>query len=140
MARVGAIRARQAEPPPGIRALGLDVVHRWITRLEPGEVDLAWEVDGTHANLEGAVLCSWTTALADQALFFAGTSLCADGEQTRMAQLSLTCVENIRRGPVGIEGRVLRRDGNRMLGTCTFTSADGAVLAHVTATLDVVPA
>jgi acyl-coenzyme A thioesterase PaaI-like protein len=137
-ALIDAIRGERAEPPPGIRTLGLDAAHRWITRLEGGEVDLTWAFDAAYTNAEGAVLCSWTTALADQALFFAATSLCQAGEQTRMGSLSLVCLENITSGPVDIAARVNGRSADRMTGTCTFTLPDGVMAAVVTAVIDVV--
>lgn len=137
-ALIDAIRGEKAEPPPGIKTLGLDAAHRWISRLEGGEVDMTWAFDPAYTNTEGAVLCSWTTALADQALFFAATSLCLPGEKTRMALLSLVCLENIISGPVTIAARVPGRFADRMTGTCTFTPPDGVIAAVVTAVIDVV--
>ena len=139
MSVIAAIRAEQAEPPSGIRTLGLDVVHRWITHLGPGAVDLEWEVDHAYSNLEGAVLCSWSTALADQALFFAATTLCRAGERTRMAQLTLSCLQNLTQGTVLIAARILPRSGDRLVGTCTFTTDDESVAVLVTAVMDIVP-
>lgn len=46
------IRAGKAEPPSGIRTLGLDGTHRWFSEIEPGGVELAWDADDGHRNLE----------------------------------------------------------------------------------------
>ncbi len=133
-----AIRAERADPPSGIRTLGLDVTHRWITSLSPGRVQFAWPIDDHHFNLEAAVICSWTVAVADQALFFAGTSLCGEGEGTRMADLHLQAIANIESGPVSVDAVIDQRIGNRMFATCTMTLPDGTVAARVVATLDVI--
>ncbi len=136
---INAIRQEQATPPPAIATLGLDAAHRWITRLENGEVDLTWEFDRAYTNIEGAMLCSWTTALADQALFFAGMTLCDEGEQTRMSTLTLCCLANITTGPVRIQARVQGRTGDRIASSCSFVLPDGSTAAVVTAVLEVVP-
>lgn len=132
------IRAERADPPSGIRTLALDGTHRWIRRLEPGRVELEWDIDREHDNLEGAVICSWTTAVADQAIFFAGTSLCREGEGTRMADLRLRCLRNIVDGPVTITSEILDRVDDRMFAICRFVLPGGELAAEVTATLDVV--
>ena len=139
MDMIRAIREERAAPPSGIATLGLDRTHRWITALEPGHVELEWEVDDAHLNLEGAVICPWTAALADQALFFASSSLCGEGEGTRMADLHVRCLENMTGGTVTIDARIQRRVGNRMYGICDFVTADGALAAQTTAVIDVIP-
>ncbi|TFV88055.1 hypothetical protein E4P40_10520 [Blastococcus sp. CT_GayMR20] len=139
MALVRAIRDEQAEPPSGIRTLGLDRTHRWLRSVEPGRVLLDWLVDDAYLNLEGAVICSWIAALGDQALFFAASTLCADGEGTRMAQFDVRLLENITGGSVAVEARVLRRVEDRLHCECSFT-VDGDLKALMIATIDVVPA
>jgi acyl-coenzyme A thioesterase PaaI-like protein len=131
------IRAEKAEPPSGIRTLGLDRAHRWLTVVEPGHVELEWEVDGDHLNLEEAVICSWVAALADQAMFFASNTLCADGEGTRMSDLHLRCVRNITGGTVRIDARVRERVDDTMVCTCQLVGDDGLLYADVTAMIDV---
>src|SRR4051812_13314317 len=98
MEMIAAIRAERADPPSGIRTLGLEGTHRWLTVLEPGHATFEWPVDEAHSNLEGAVICTWTAALGDQVLFFATNTLCEDGEQTRMVRFSLDCLEPITDG------------------------------------------
>jgi acyl-coenzyme A thioesterase PaaI-like protein len=139
MALIDAIREERAEPPSGIRTLGLDGTHRWLRSVQPGHVALDWPVDDAYLNLEGAVICSWIAALGDQALFFAASTVCGDGEGTRMAEFGVRLLENITAGSVAIEARVVRRVGDRLFGECSF--AVGADLkALMTATIEVVPA
>jgi len=138
MELIEAIRSERADAPEGIRTLGLDRTHRWITELEPGRVTLMWPYDPAYANLEGAVICSWIAALGDQAIFFASNSLCASGEGTRMAEFAITCLSNIEDGDVVIRAQVDRRVGDRMFATCTFhVGADRALAARMSATLEV---
>ena len=135
---VNAIRTEQAEPPDGIKTLGLDTTHHWITDLSPGRVVFKWTVDPAYFNLEGAVICSWTTAVGDQALFLASNTLCAQGEGTRMAQFSLENLSNITHGDLTITGLIDRRVGDRMWGTCTFVDSDGNLAARMNAQLDII--
>lgn len=130
------IRAGKASPPSGIATLGLDRTHRWDLTVSPGQASFRWAVDERYLNLDDAVICSWLVALADQALFFAGTSLCADGESTRMDQISLRCFEDVKDGDVEFSARIDRRAGDRLFGTCDI-AVGGALKAQVTATLDV---
>lgn len=131
------IRSERAQPPSGIRTLGLDKAHTWIRKVEPGHVELKWEVDADHLNLEGAVICSWIAALADQGLFFASNTLCAEGEGTRMSDLRLSCLRNITGGEVRIDARVRERVDDTMFCTCEFLGEDGLLYAQVTAVVDV---
>lgn len=131
------IRAEKADPPSDIRTLGLDRAHTWITKMEPGHVELEWEVGEDHLNLEGAVICSWTAALADQALFFASNTLCAKGEGTRMSDLRLSCLRNITGGKVRIDARVRERVDDTMFCVCEFVGDDGLLYVQVTAVVDV---
>lgn len=135
---VNAIREERADPPSGIRTLGLDRTHRWLTVVEPGHVEMRWEVDDAYFNLESAVICSWTVALADQALFFAGNTLCGEGEGTRMASLGLDCIHNISSGVVTIDARIRERADDRMFGVCDFLLDDGRLAASVVGTMDVI--
>jgi acyl-coenzyme A thioesterase PaaI-like protein len=138
MELIDAIRQERSDPPSGIRTLGLDVTHRWLTQLERGRARFTWTVDPAYLNLEGAVICSWTTALADQALFFASNTLCEGGEGTRMADLHLTVFTDMTDGVIDIDASITERVGDRMFGTCTFTREDGTVAARVTAMIDVI--
>ncbi len=130
---VDEIRAGRATPPPGIATLGLDVTHRWITVQEPGVTTFVWTVDPAYSNLEGAVICSWLIALADQALFFASNSLCNEGESTRMRSLRFEQSANITGGDVTIAARIVDREGAAMTGRCEFELEDGSVAATVDA-------
>jgi acyl-coenzyme A thioesterase PaaI-like protein len=136
---VRAIRREEHPAPPGIITLGLDRAHRWITRLGDGEADLSWTFDAAYTDDGGALLSSWTAAVADQALFFAGMTLCADGQRTRTSSLAVSCLADIYAGPVSIRARVQGRSGDRMAGTCALVVPDGSTAALVTAVLDVVP-
>ncbi len=137
---INAIRAEKAEPPAGIRTLALDRTHRWITDLSPGRVVFTWTVDPAYFNLEGAVICSWTAAVGDQALFLASNTLCGPGEGTRMAQFSLENLSNITHGELTITGVIERRVDKRIWGTCTFVDSDGNLAAKMTAQLDIINA
>jgi acyl-coenzyme A thioesterase PaaI-like protein len=130
---VNAIREERSTPPSGITTLGLDRTHKWLERVEPGHVVMSWLVDDAYLNLEGSVICSWIIALADQALFFAGNTVCQEGEGTRMVELNASMISNISSGTVRIDARIDRRVENRMFGICTFT-VDGALAARITAT------
>jgi acyl-coenzyme A thioesterase PaaI-like protein len=134
---VEAIRAGRAEPPPGIATLGLDRTHEWLTAVEPGRVEMVWEVEGRYANLEGAVICSWIVALADQALFFATQTACLPGEGTRMSTLQLECIHNVDAGPLRIVAEVDSRADDRFHGSCVMRTADGELAARVTAVIDI---
>ena len=134
------IRAEKSSPPSGIRTLGLDQTHRWLDSVEPGRVALTWTVDDRYLNLEGAVICSWIVALADQAIFYAGMTLCGENEVTRMVDIRLTTVENINSGDVSIIATVDGRSGDDLLCTCDFRSSEGVLLARIAATVTVVRA
>lgn len=134
---VDLIRSEKSEPPPGIRTLGLDRTHHWITAVEPGHVELVWEVDADYLNLEGSVICSWTTALADQALFFVSNTLCAEGEGTRTADLRIRCLRNITGGKVRIDARVREPGDDTMFCTAELVGDDASRCAHVTAVIDI---
>jgi len=131
------IREGRGSPPSGIVALGLDGSHRWLTNVAPGKAEMKWPVDDAHMNLEGAVICSWIVALADQAMFFASNSVCLEGESTRTADLQLRCVRNITGGMVTIEATVREQVGDRLFCECEFESEDGLLVALVNATIDV---
>jgi acyl-coenzyme A thioesterase PaaI-like protein len=134
---VNAIRSGQARPPAGISTLGLDSTHEWLTTVEPGHIEMTWDVETRYFNLENAVICSWLVALADQALFFATQTLCGDGESTRMASLQLDCVRSISGGKLKIVARVIERVHDRFYCECTMSTDDG-LGARVSAIVDVV--
>lgn len=124
MELVDAIRAERAKPPSGISTLELDRTHRWLTEVEPGRVVMIWKVEDRYANLEGAVICSWLVALADQALFFASNTICGEGESTRMRDLQFRHLRNIMAGSVTIEAVIDDRVDDDMIGRCSFTTDD----------------
>ena len=138
MGLVDAIRQERSDPPAGIRTLGLDRTHRWITALEPGRVELTWPVDPAYFNLEGAVICSWIAAVGDQAVFLASNTLCGEGEGTRMAEFSVACLSNLSSGDAVITAVIERRVDDRMWATCTFVDDSGELVARMSATLDIV--
>lgn len=132
------IRAGRATPPSGIVALGLDGSHRWLTTIEPGRAVMRWPVDAGHLNLEGAVICSWIVAIADQAMFFASNTLCQEGESTRTTDLQLRCIHNITDGLVTVTATVRERVDDRLYCWCEFILDGGRLAAAVTATIDIV--
>jgi len=134
---VNAIRSGQAVPPAGISTLGLDSTHEWLTTVEPGHIEMTWDVETRYFNLEHGVICSWLVALADQALFFATQTLCGDGESTRMASLQLDCIRSIGGGRLVIEARVNERVQDRFYCQCTMSTDDG-LSARLSAVVDVV--
>lgn len=131
-----AILDERADPPSGIATLGLAGTHRWLTEIAPGRAVFAWPVGTSHHNLEGNVLCSWTVAVADQALFLAGCGLMHDGETTRMQHLSFSSEQEFGSGVVTVDATA-RRDGDVVHGRCTVGSGE-QVFATVLATLAVV--
>lgn len=135
---INAIREERADPPAGIRTLGLDGTQRWITELSPGRVVFTWTVDPAYFNNEGAVICTWTAAMGDQALFLASNTLCGEGETTRMVEFTLGCLSNITHGDLTMTGVIDRRIDDKMWGTCSFVDGDGNLAARMTARLDVV--
>lgn len=139
MALVDAIRNEESAPPSGIATLGLGGTHRWLTTMEPGHAVMTWPVDDRYLNLEGAVICTWIACLGDQAMFFAGSSVCGAGEGTRMATFTTTQIANVTSGELVVDARVVRRVGDRLHLRCDFTVDDEAV-AEMTAVIDVVPA
>lgn len=138
MALVEAIRDGSVTPPSGISTMGLDRTHQWITGLEPGRVTMEWEVDPAYLNLEGAVMCTWLAAMADQAVFFASNAACREGEGTRMASFHLDVARNIGGGSLRLEAEVLNRMGDRMTARCELFDAAGQLAAVFNATLDVI--
>lgn len=138
MALIEAIRGGSVTPPSGISTMGLDGTHRWITGLEPGKVTMEWEVDPGYLNLEGAVMCTWLAAMADQAVFFASNSLCDQGEGTRMASFHLDVARNVGGGRLRLEADVLNRMGDRMTARCELHDDAGDLVAVFSATLDVI--
>lgn len=137
MELIEAIRAERADPPSGIVTLGLAGTHHWLTDLGPGHAVFEWPVDDAHANLEGAVICSWTMALGDQVLFFASNTLCGDGESTRMIRCALDCLEPITGGILRIDGRVEERTGDQLTCRCEYHLEDGTLAAVLTAIIDI---
>jgi len=135
---VNDIRAGRVVPPSGISTLGLDTTHHWLISVEPGEVTMVWTVDPAYFNLDGAVICSWLIALADQALFFASNAACAEGESTRMRKLRFETEHNITGGDVTITGTITEREDDQMTGSCVFRLEDGRVAATVEAMIQVI--
>jgi|GEM_PF-5951850 len=132
-----AIIDERAAPPTGITTLNLAGTHRWLTSIAPGRAVFAWPVGSSHHNLEGNVLCSWTMAVADQAMFLAGCGLMGEGETTRMQHFSFSSVQEFGSGVVTVEA-IVTREGAIAHGRCVFTDERGEHLASVLATFAVI--
>ena len=134
---IDATRQGKADPPTGIRTLGLDGTHHWIVDLGPGTTTFRWPVDPACLNLEGAVNCSWTVASADQALFFASNALCALGESTWTIEPNLSAFENITSGTIAGAAQVLGREGDTLLCRYDLTDYQGVLAASVDARIEI---
>ena len=140
MELVNAIREERSDPPSGIRTLEVDRTHNWLTRVEPGHVEMVWSVEDRYQNLEGAVIAPWTMTLADQALFFASNTLCGAGEGTRLERLAFALVRNIN---VGVELHIVAtidvRVDDWMRGRCDFLVGQD-LMAYATAEIRIIDA
>ena len=132
------IRAGRASPPSGIATLGLDRAHHWLTEVSPGAITMVMPFAETHLNLEDALICSWLIAVADQAIFFATNSACAEGESTRMGSLRFEALANITSGDVTFLANVDQRIDDIMHCSCDIRASDGTVAAVVEALITVI--
>jgi acyl-coenzyme A thioesterase PaaI-like protein len=132
------IRAGRATPPSGITTLRLDRAHHWLTEVAPGVVTMVMPFDDAHLNLEDALICSWLIAVADQAMFFASNSACAEGEMTRMQSLRFETMANITSGDVTFVAKVDERVDEVMHCSCVIRASDGSTAATVEASIAVI--
>ena len=137
MELVEAIREGKPDPPSGIESLGLTGSHQWLTEIAPGAATMRMPFSEAHLNLEGALICSWLIAVADQAMFFASNAACASGEMTRMRRLTYEVMDDITGGEVTFAARVAERKGDLMLCECQIINVEGREAARVAAQIEV---
>jgi uncharacterized protein (TIGR00369 family) len=117
---------------------------RWLAltleRVEPGEVDVAMDVQRHHLNLMGTLHGGMIATLADTATGLALRSTLEEGETFTTTQLGVTFLVPGREGRVLARGRVVKSGRRFGYAEADVVDADGRLLARATATFAVMPA
>lgn len=116
---------------------------RWLAltleRVEPGEVDVAMDVQPHHLNLMGTLHGGMISTLADTATGLALRSVLEPGTTFSTTQLNVTFLTAGREGRVLARGRVLKSGRRFGYAEADVVDADGRLLARATATFAVMP-
>jgi len=134
-ARLDALKAGQAEPPPVVETLRLGLLDDW----GPGWVRKSWTPSPDVLNGDGSLFGGHLAALADQALAFAAMSVVGEGEMFRTTNLALQFFRIGRAHPLQIEARVLARTQRLISAEAEFRRPDGDLIAKATAQQAILP-
>jgi uncharacterized protein (TIGR00369 family) len=116
---------------------------RWLAlsleRVEPGEVDVAMDVQRHHLNLMGTLHGGMIATLADTATGLAMRSTLEDGWTFTTTQLAVTFLSPGRQGRVLARGRVVKSGRRFGYAEADVVDAEDRLLARATATFAVMP-
>lgn len=132
-------RVRQRwQADPYLKLLGVE-----LETVEPGTCRLSLPLtekvlNGGHGVLHGGVVCTLVDCAIGIALG-AANAASSDGPigQTT-TDLNVSFLAGARKGPVSVEGRILRRGGTLAVGEATVRDADGATVAVGRATFMII--
>jgi len=117
--------------------------HNWIgmrlERVEPGEVEVALDVEPHHLNLVGLLHGGMIATLADMATGLAYRTVLQPATRHVTTHLSVTFLSPGRAGRVTARGRVLKTGGRFGYAEADVVGRDDELLARATATFTVSP-
>ncbi|MEX2237106.1 MAG: PaaI family thioesterase [Dehalococcoidia bacterium] len=127
--RLQRLAAREIEPPPVARLIGLDLVSAGA-----GAVTMALEVGPQHANpmgtVHGGILCD----LADAAMGMAYASTLGAGESFTTLELKINFLRPVWNGRLIAEGKYVSGGSSVGLTECDIKDERGRLVAHATST------
>lgn len=110
-----------------------------LQRVEPGEVDVAMDVQTHHLNLMGTLHGGMIATLADTAAGLAVRTTLEDGMTFTTTQLSVTFLAPAREGRVLARGKVVKAGRRFAYAEADVLDDRERLLARATATFAVVP-
>jgi len=117
--------------------------HNWIgmrlERVEPGEVEVALDVEPHHLNLVGLLHGGMIATLAGTATGLAYRTVLQPATRHVTTHLSVTFLSPGRAGRVTARGRVLKTGGRFGYAEADVVGRDDELLARATATFTVSP-
>ena len=117
--------------------------HTWIgmriERVEPGEVDVALDIEPHHLNLVGLLHGGLIATLADTATGLAYRTVLEPGTRHVTTHLSVTFLSPGRAGRVTARGKVVKAGGRFGYAEADIVGRDDELLARATATFTVSP-
>jgi uncharacterized protein (TIGR00369 family) len=117
--------------------------HTWIgmriERVEPGEVDVALDIEPHHLNLVGLLHGGLIATLADTATGLAYRTVLEPGTRHVTTHLSVTFLSPGRAGRVTARGKVVKAGGRFGYAEADVVGRDDELLARATATFTVSP-
>jgi acyl-CoA thioesterase len=126
------IEAKGREANPFFVLMGIDVIS-----FGGGEAVISMTVRPDMHNGAGWLQGGVYTALADEAMALALTTLLADGEHIATISETTQYFKGVRDGTVRAEGRVVRKGHAVAFAEGEVTGADGTLLARTTASFAV---
>lgn len=128
-ARLDALVAREAEPPPVVETLRLGLLDAW----GPGWSRKTWTPCKEVLNHDGSLFGGYLAALADQSIAFAAISVLEEEELFRTTNLAIQFFRVGKPEPLEIEARVLARSKRMISAECDFHRPDGELIAKASA-------
>ncbi len=110
-----------------------------LERVEPGEVDVALDVEPHHLNLVGLLHGGMIATLADTATGLAYRTVLQPDTRHVTTQLIVTFLSPGRAGRVTARGRVVKAGGRFGYAEADVVGPDDDLLARATATFTVSP-
>jgi uncharacterized protein (TIGR00369 family) len=110
-----------------------------LARVEPGEVDVALDVEPDHLNLFGTLHGGLIATLADTATGLAMLTSLEPGTTHATSSLSVTFLVPGRAGTVTARARVVKRGGRFGYAEADVVNGEGELLARASATFTVMP-
>lgn len=133
LAMLTALNEGRGQPPQMIRTLKLDI---WAGRMDSfgdGFLNVHWDVDPLYANPDGSIYGGWISAMADNLLYLASTTVMKEGEDASTSDLQLIFMRPIKEGRIRIETKVMERSRSTILCDCCFYLPDGRLAVRATA-------
>ena len=127
-ARLDALVAREAEPPPVVETLRLGLLDAW----GPGWSRKTWTPCKEVLQSDGSLFGGYLAALADQSLAFAAMSVLEEGELMRTTNLTIQFFRVGKPEPLEIEARVLARTKRMISVEVDLRRPDGELIAKAT--------
>lgn len=128
-----ALNAGRDTPPQMIRTLKLDIWAGKFTQIAQGSIAVFWDVDPAYANPDGSIYGGWISAMADNLLYLAATTVMAERENASTSDLQLIFMRPIKEGRIRIEAKVVERSRSTILCDCLFYLPDGRLAVRATA-------
>jgi uncharacterized protein (TIGR00369 family) len=127
-ARLDALVAGSAAPPPVVQTLRLGTLDEW----GEGWIRKAWVPAPELLNADGSMFGGYIAALADQALAFAAMTVLAPDAAFRTISLQVNFIKVGRAHPLSIEARVVAATSQLLTVRADFRRDDGELIAEAT--------